>query len=61
MTLWKKITNNMAFYLSKDHIFWEGHKILQNQHRRFDRYYIGQIYSEDFAKKFGLLRIMNFK
>ena len=28
---------------SKVHIFWEGHKILQNLHRRFDHYYIGQI------------------
>ena len=34
----------------KVHIFWEGHKILQNLHRRFDRFYIGQIYSGDFAK-----------
>ena len=24
----------------KVHIFWEGHKILRNFHRRFDRYYI---------------------
>ena len=27
----------------KVHIFWEGHKILRNLHRRFDRYYIEQI------------------
>ena len=33
------------------------HKILRNLHRRFDRYYIGQIYSGDFAKICGLLRI----
>ena len=26
------------------HLQWEGHKILQNLHRRFDRYYMGQIY-----------------
>ena len=26
---------------NKVHIFWEGHKILQNIHRRFDRYYMG--------------------
>ena len=41
----------------KVHIFWEGHKILQNLHRRFDRYNIGQIYGGDFAKNCGLLRI----
>ena len=35
---------------SKVHIFSEGHTILQNRHRRFDCYYIGQIYSEDFAR-----------
>ena len=33
----------------KVHIFWEGHTILQNLYRRFDRYYIGQIYGGDFA------------
>ena len=27
----------------KVYIFWEGHKILQNLHHRFDRYYIRQI------------------
>ena len=43
---------------SKVHIFWEGHKILQNLHRRLDRYYIGQIYGGDFAKFYGLY--MNF-
>ena len=36
----------------KLHIFWEGHKILRNY-----CYYIGQIYSGDFAKISGLLRI----
>ena len=30
---------------------------MQNLHRRFDRYYIGQIYGGDFAKICGLLRI----
>ena len=44
-------------YRVKVHIFWEGHKILQNLHCRFDRYYIGQIYGEDFAKFCGLLII----
>ena len=34
-----------------------GHKVLRNLNCRFDRYYIGQIYSGDFAKFFGLLRI----
>ena len=42
---------------NKVHIFREGHKILRNLHRRFDRYYIGQIYSGDFAKICSLLRI----
>ena len=37
-------------------IFLEGHKILQNLHRRFDWHYIGQIYGGDFAKFCGLLR-----
>ena len=44
-------------YVHKVHIFWEGHKILRNLHRRFDRYYIGQTYGGDFAKICGLLRI----
>ena len=45
----------------KVHIFWEGHKILQNLHRRFDWHYIGQINSGDFAKIFvALLEYMNF-
>ena len=50
-------TNLSRFANFKVHIFWEGHKILWNLHRRFDRYYIGQIYSGDFAKFCGLLRI----
>ena len=41
----------------KVHIFWEGHKIWQNLHGKFDRYYIGQIYGGDFAKFCGPLRI----
>ena len=44
----------------KVHIFWEGHKILRNLHRRFDWHYIGQIYVGDFAKFCGLLRIYEF-
>ena len=30
---------------------------MRNLHRRFDYYYIGQIYGRDFAKNCGLLRI----
>ena len=41
----------------KVHIFWEGHKILQNLHRRFVLCSNGQIYGGDFAKFWGLLRI----
>ena len=44
-------------FMNKVHIFWEGHKILQNLHRKFDWHYIGQIYSGGFAKFCGLLRI----
>ena len=50
----KKILKDNFF---KVHIFWEGHKILWNLHRRFDWHYIGQIYGGDFAKFCGLLRI----
>ena len=46
------------------HIFWEGYKILRNLgnlHRRFDRYYIGQIYSGDLLQKFASFsQYMNF-
>ena len=41
----------------KVHIFWEGHKILQNLHIAFDWHYIGQKEGEDFAKFCGFLRI----
>ena len=47
----------LSKYPDKVHLFWEGHKILRNLHRRFDCYYIGQIYGGDFAKFCGLLRI----
>ena len=43
--------------LCKVHIFWEGHKILRNLHRRFVLCSNGQIYGGDFAKFCGLLRI----
>ena len=39
------------------HIFWEGHKVLRNLHRRFVLYSNGQIYGGDFTKFCGLLRI----
>ena len=42
----------------KVHIFWEGHNILQNVHRRFD--YIGQIYREDFTKNVAFSEYINF-
>ena len=42
------------FYFFKAHIFWDGHKILQNLHLILDHYYIGQIYGGDF------LEYMNF-
>ena len=41
----------------KVHIFWEGHKILRNLHRRFVLFSNGQMYDGDFAKFCGLLRI----
>ena len=41
----------------KVHMFHEGNKVLWNLHRRFDGYYIEQIYGGDFAKFCGLLRI----
>ena len=52
-----KILSLAFIRCGKVHIFWEGHKILRNLHRRFDRYYIGQIYNGDFAKICSLLRI----
>ena len=53
----KRIDNNYLIYRGKVHIFWEGHKILQNLHQLFDWQYIGQIIGGDFAKSCGLLRI----
>ena len=41
----------------KVHIFWEGHKGLQNLHLTFDCMYCSQKLGEDFAKFCGLLRI----
>ena len=50
-------SNFKNLFFHKVYVFWEGHKILQNLHSRFDRYYIPQIYGGDFAKSCGLLRI----
>ena len=44
-------------FFSKVHIFWEGHKILKNLHRRFVLCSVSQIYVGDLAKMCGLLRI----
>ena len=41
----------------KVHIFWEGHKILQNLHLTFDYSTYSQKLDENFAKFCGLLRI----
>ena len=41
----------------KVHIFWEGHKILQNLHLTFVICSASQKQGEDFAKFCGLLRI----
>ena len=49
--------NRSIDFYGKVHIFWEGHKIVQNLHQLFDWQYIGQIISRDFAKLCGLLRI----
>ena len=59
LRLWQKSAKqkSLVFWNIKVQIFYEGHKILRNLHRRFDRYYIGQIYGGDFAKLCGLLRI----
>ena len=45
----KKCTKSSAF-LSKVHIFWEGHKILRNLPLTFDCMYCSQKLVEDFAK-----------
>ena len=41
----------------KVHIFWEGHKILRNLHRRFVLCSANQIYGGDFANWCDLLKI----
>ena len=52
-----KIFSFQTSWIIKVHLFSEVHKILRNLHRRFDLYYIVQIYVGDFAKFCGLLRI----
>ena len=47
----------IVFFCNKVHIFWEGHNVLQNLHRRFVLCSDSQIYGGDFAKFCGLLRI----
>ena len=43
---------------SKVHVFWEGHKILQNLHRRFDRDYINVAF---FQKERFIFQISKIK
>ena len=50
---WGQIDGTPCMYSEKA----TNDKNLQNLHRRFDRYNIGQIYGGDFAKFCGLLRI----
>ena len=40
----------MTARIFKVHIFWEGHKIFQNIHHRFDLYYMGHIYQKIIGK-----------
>ena len=40
--------STMSSYSDKVHIFWEGHKILQNLHLTFDCMYYSQKLGEDF-------------
>ena len=48
---------HITVYVCKVHIFWEGHKILRNLHRRFVLCSNSQICGGDFAKFCGLLKI----
>ena len=45
---------------NKVHIFWEGHKILRNLHRRFDPYYIDKSTVEISQKFVAFSEYMNF-
>ena len=51
----------MTIWWIKVHIFWEGHKILQNLHRRFVLCSSSQIYSGDFLKLLAFWEYMNFR
>ena len=55
--VWSKFSEQTNFNFCKVHIFWEGHKILRNLRRRFFLCSASQIYSGDFSKFCGLLRI----
>ena len=37
----------------KVHVFWEGHKILRNLHRRFEWHYIAQTYLQLPLRQWG--------
>ena len=39
ISLWMNLLWNINIIVSKVHIFWEGHKILQNLHPTFDCIY----------------------
>ena len=53
-----KLKSNIpVIFHDKLHIFWEGHKILQNLQLTFDCMYCSQKLGEDLAKFCGLLRI----
>ena len=62
---WTKIENSIQELLKRNmngrfikvHIFWDGHKFLQNLHRRFVLCSNGQIYSREYAKFCGHLGI----
>ena len=51
-----------SFQMTKVHIFWEGHKILQNLHHRFDRYNMEiHGYTVEISQKFeAFSEYMNF-
>ena len=55
--VWNQMTKHQITCCSKVHIFWEGHKILQNLHRSFVLHTASQIIGGDFAKLCGLIRI----
>ena len=50
-------TDYKKYIKLKVHIFWGGHKILQNFHLTFVLCSASQSYAGDFAKFYGFLRI----